>query len=85
MWSLVVFRNNDYVGTLFGKVAGGAIDAITASSGEQVYRQMQINLEATGGLGIFAGEKSANISGVYEGVTEIISNQATGNITFGSQ
>ena len=85
LWSLAVFRNNDYVGTLFGKVAGGAIDAITASGQEQVYRQMQINLEATGGLGIFAGRKSANISGVYEGVTEIISNQASGNITFGSR
>jgi hypothetical protein len=82
-WSLVVFRNNVYAGTLFGKVSGGAIDAVTASGGEPAFRQMQINLQATGGLKSFAGRRSANISGVFEAVTDTSSNQTTGNITFG--
>ena len=84
-WSLVVFRSNDYIGTLFGKVSGGAIDAVTINGEESVFRQMQINLKATGGVKSFAGRRSANISGVYEGVTDTSSNQATGNITFGLQ
>ncbi len=82
-WSLVVFRNNDYVGTLFGKVSGGAIDAITASGEEQVFRQMQVDLQATGGLKSFAGSRSARMSGVFEAITDISSNQTTGNITLG--
>ena len=69
-WSLVVFRNNVYAGTLFGKVSGGAIDTITNRNGEPGFRQMQINLQATGGLKSFAGSRSANISGVYEAITE---------------
>jgi len=81
-WSLVVFRNNDYAGTLFGKVSGGAIDAVTNRNGEPGFRQMQINLQATGGLGRFAGRRSANISGAYETITDTSSNETTGNINF---
>jgi len=86
-WSLVVFRNNVYAGTLFGKVSGGAIDAVTNRNGEPGFRQMQINLQATGGLKSFAGKRSANMSGVYETITDVSSNQTTGNVyfTFGLQ
>ncbi len=81
-WSLVVFRNNVYVGTLYGKVSGGAIDAVTNRNGEPGFRQMQINLQATGGSGGFAGKGRTNISGIYETITEASSNQTTGNINF---
>jgi len=37
-WSLVVFRDNVYAGTLFGKVSGGAIDAVTNRNGEPGFR-----------------------------------------------
>jgi len=33
----------------------------------------------------FAGKRSANISGVYEAITDANSNQTTGNITIGLQ
>jgi len=81
-WSLVVFRNNVYAGTLYGKVSGGTIDVVTNRNGEPGFRQMQINLQATSGLGRFAGRGSANISGVYEAITDTGSNQTTGNISF---
>jgi hypothetical protein len=84
-WSLVVFRNNVYTGTLFGKVTGGAIDAVTANGEKPAFRQMQVDLQATGGLKSFAGSRSARISGVYEAVTDTSSNQTTGNITIGMQ
>ena len=81
-WSLVVFRDNVYAGTLYGKVSGGTIDVVTNRNGEPGFRQMQVNLQATGGLGRFAGRGSANISGVYEAITDASSNQTTGNISF---
>ncbi len=81
-WSLVVFRNKVYAGTLYGKVSGGTIDAVMNRNGEPGFRQMQINLQATGGLKSFAGESSATISGVYETITDTSSNETTGNITF---
>jgi hypothetical protein len=46
-WSLVVFRNDDYAGTLFEKVSGGAIDVVTNGNGESDFRQMQIDLQTT--------------------------------------
>jgi len=84
-WSLVVYRNNVYTGTLFGKVSGGAIDAIITNSEESTFRQMQVNLQATGGLKSFAGSRSARISGVFEAITDTSSNQTSGNITIGMQ
>ena len=86
-WSLVVFHNNEYSGTLFGKVSGGAIDIVKNNDGKPDFRQMQIDLKATGGLKSFAGEKSANISGGYEAVTDTSSGQTTGNFyyTYGGQ
>ncbi len=84
-WSLVVFRNNVYTGTLFGKISGGAIDAVTANGDEPVFRQMQVDLQATGGLKSFAGSRSTRISGVCETITDTSSNQTTGNITIGLQ
>jgi len=84
-WSLIVFRNNDYSGTLFGKVSSGAIDAVIASGEGPGFRQMQVDLQATGGLKSFAGSRSARMSGVFEAITDINSNQTTGNITIGLQ
>ena len=81
-WSVVVFRNNVYAGTLFGKVSGGTIDVVTNRNGEPGFRQMQINLQATGGLGRYARRGSAGISGVYEAVTDSLSKQTTGSINF---
>jgi hypothetical protein len=81
-WSLVVFRSNVYAGTLYGKVSGGTIDAVTNRNGEPGFRQMQINLQATGGMGEFAAGNSANITGVYEAITDARSKRTTGSVYF---
>lgn len=81
-WSLVVFRDNVYAGTLYGKVSGGAIDVVTNRNGEPGFRQMQVYLQATGGLGRFARKGRGNISGVYEAITDAVSNQTTGSLNF---
>ena len=78
-WSLVIFRENVYVGTLYGKVSGGTIDVVTNRNGEPGFRQMQIKLEVTGGMGRFAGKRSGNI-GVFEAITDAVSNQTTGYV-----
>lgn len=81
-WSLVVFRDNLYAGTLYGKVSGGTIDAVTNRNGEPGFRQMQINLEATGGLGRLAAGRRTNTSGVYEAITDANSNQTKASVSF---
>jgi hypothetical protein len=81
-WSDVVVRNNVYDGTLYGKVSGGAIDVVTNRNGEPGFRQIQINLQATGGMGRFAWGNSASISGVYEATTNARSNKTTGSVYF---
>ncbi len=81
-WSLVVFRNNAYAGTLYGRVSGGTINVMNNHQGEPNYRKMQVNLKATGGLGRFAERGSANVRGVFEAVTDARSNQTTGSLNF---
>ena len=81
-WSLVVFRDKVYAGTLYGKVSGGTINVETNRNGEAGFRQMQINLQATGGMGEFAASNSANIRGVYEAITDARSKRTTGSVYF---
>ena len=78
-WSMVIFRENVYVGTLYGKVSGGTIDVVTNHNGEPGFRQMRVNLQTTGGLGRFARRGSGNI-GVFEAITDAVSNQTTGYV-----
>ena len=81
-WSLVVIRNNQYAGTLYGEVTGGAITFIENANGETTSKQIQINLQGTGGLGMFAGKESENISGVYQAITDLRSKETNGNASF---
>lgn len=86
-WSLVIYRDNVYAGTLYGRVAGGTIDVETDRDGEPSFRRTQLKLEATGGLGRFAFGRNTIISGVYEATTDARSTQTTGSIdlAFGLQ
>lgn len=81
-WSLVVIRENQYAGTLYGKVLTGGVSLITNSDGEEVSKQVQINLSSTGGLGIFADRKSETISGVYNATTDLQTKETRGNVNF---
>jgi hypothetical protein len=81
-WSLVVVRNNKYSGTLYGEVQTGSVNLISDDSGTEISKQVQVNLKANGGLGIFNGRGSKGISGVYDMVTDLRSKETTGNASF---
>lgn len=74
-WSLVVIRDNQYAGTLYGEVTGGAITFIENANGETTSKRIQVNLQGKGGLGIFAGKNSENIVGVYDAITDLLRQQ----------
>lgn len=81
-WSLVVIRENQYAGTLYGEVQSGGVNLITNSDGEEVSKQVQISLRSTGGLGSLQRKGEENISGVYNAITELRSMETTGNANF---
>ena len=80
-WSLVVFRENVYAGTLYGEIPSGNVLISTNSNGGQI-QLTQLNLKSTGGLGAFDGKKSKDISGVYSTTTDLRSSHAEGNVAF---
>ena len=81
-WSLVVVRENQYAGTLYGEVQTGTVNLIKNDSGTEVSKQVQVNLNADGGLGTFAGRVGKDISGVYNMMTDPRSKAPPGNATF---
>ena len=74
-WSLVVVRENQYAGTLYGEVQTGSVNLITDDSGTEISKQVRVNLKADGGLGIFNGRGSKDISGVYDMMTDLRSKE----------
>ena len=82
-WTLVVFRNNEYAGTLFGEVQSGSVNLITDNNGEAVSKQVSVSLLSSGGLGMFAGKEGKNIRGTYQATTDSRSKETTGNASFG--
>ena len=78
-WTLVVFRDNRYAGTLYGQVSGGSISLRENGDGKIISKRTQINLQATGGLGIFKGKESESINGVCDVSTDLSSNEVQGN------
>ena len=81
-WSLLVIRDNQLVGTLYGEVRTGSVNIITDNNGEAVSKQVRANLLSTGGLGIFAGKENKNIFGVYEAMTDSRSKETAGSLYF---
>lgn len=81
-WSLVVFDQNGYAGTLYGKVLEGSIVHFSNQDGEIVSKQVRVNLRSTGGLGIFKGKAGENIPGVYQASTNLPSGETSGNAVF---
>jgi hypothetical protein len=80
-WSLMVIRDNAYLGTVYGKVSGGDVLVSTNSNGEQI-QVTQLNLQATGGLGAFTGKKVVNLSGIGTMTTDLRSGRLQGDVTF---
>jgi len=81
-WSLVVYRDNAYAGTLYGEVSGGSIVLVENASGEIVSKQVQLNLLSIGGSGIFEGKEGENISGVYNTITDLRTKETSGSAGF---
>lgn len=81
-WSLVVLRDNQYAGTVYGEVQNGSVNIITNANGDEVSKQTQVTLRSSGGLGNFAGRESKNISGAYNAITDLRSNETTGRVDF---
>lgn len=81
-WSLVVVRENQYAGTLYGNIQTGSVDLITDENGVEISKRVQVNLNADGGFGIFGGRGSENIAGVYNMLTDSRSKETRGNATF---
>jgi hypothetical protein len=81
-WTLVVFRDNQYAGTLYGEIRNGNLSLLTNDSGEEVSKQVQVNLISTGGMGIFKGKEGENIGGVYSAITDLRSKETSGSASF---
>jgi hypothetical protein len=81
-WSLVVVRDNQYAGTLYGEVQSGSVNLTANSSGEIIAKQVQVNLRSNGGLGLFPRKDNETISGVYSATTDLRSKETTGNASF---
>lgn len=81
-WSLVVIRDNQYAGTLYGRVISGEVSLLADQNGDFSSKRTQINLQATGGQGIFAGRERESIGGVYDTITNLRTSETTGNVEF---
>lgn len=78
-WTLVVYRDNAYAGTLNGDVLGGTVLINQESSSKHV----QVNLRSVRGSGVFAGKDAKDISGIYQATTNLRSKETTGSANFG--
>ncbi|MGB7201953.1 MAG: hypothetical protein WBD16_06755 [Pyrinomonadaceae bacterium] len=80
-WSLVVFRDNQYFGTLYGRVETGNIIVITDyTKDEDGSRQVQATLVSTGGFGPFTEYKK--IHGELSVISDLRSGETKGTASF---
>lgn len=78
-WSLVVIRENQYAGTLYGKVTDGSI-VYPPTDDEKSKKIIEVNLQATGGLGIFNNKLRKKITGTLKMTTTLSSRETTGRL-----
>jgi hypothetical protein len=71
-WSVAVFRDGAYVGTVYGEVVSGDIQNIVSKKGYVVGKQTRVDLQGTGGTGIFDNEESQKINGSLIMSTELL-------------
>lgn len=76
-WSLVVTREGNYIGTIFGDVTDGSVE-VTEIDYKRPKKLSHAKLRATGGLGLFAGKKRKIISGQLDLTTDINFRKTTG-------
>lgn len=81
-WSLVVFRENLYAGSLYGKIQTGSVNLIGDDQGKEILKELDLNLQSTGGLGLFEGREETNVSGVCDLIINLQSKETGGNVSF---
>ena len=79
-WSLAVMRENQYAGTLYGEIKNGSIVFPTADDSPPKEKVITLNLQATGGLGIFKEKRRKKITGTLKMTTDFNSRETTGRL-----
>ena len=72
-WSVAVFRDNVYFGTVYGEVVSGDIQDIISKKGDVIGKQTRIELMGTGGTGTFDNVESQKIGGSLIMTTDLLS------------
>jgi hypothetical protein len=80
-WSLAVFSDGSYLGTIYGEVVSGDVQFVENGSGKLVSKQTRMTLQSTGGTGIFARYKEQNISGSFNMTTDLRTSDTAGIAT----
>ena len=80
-WSLVVMREDQYAGTLYGEIKDGSIvfPAAESPSNEKI---ITANLQPTGRLGIFVDKRRKKITGSLKMTTDLSSRETNGRLEF---
>jgi hypothetical protein len=83
-WSLVVFRDGAYFGTLYGNVSSGNVFVQESNNSDPGYltQVTQVNLQGLGGLGEFEGKKAIYLGGACDVTTDLRKGQAEGIVNF---
>ena len=71
-WSVAVFRDSVHVGTLYGEVLSGDIQEIINKKGEVIGKQTGLELQGTGGTGIFDNDEGQKINGNLNMRTDLL-------------
>lgn len=82
-WSLVVYRDNVYAGTLHGDILNGVVVFPDNAQKSPAAKRVQLSLRSTGGLGIFKGKSGEDIAGIYDARTDLHSKETQGTANFG--
>lgn len=81
-WSLVIIRENQYAGTLYGKVAGGVITLIEDPKEEKSSKLTQLKLQTTGDIGVCKEKENCDITGDLNMTTDLKTKETNGYVSF---
>lgn len=77
-WSLVIFNEGVYAGTLYGEILSGDTQNITDETGRLVQKRSRISLRSIGGTGIYDKKIYENIPDVLDITTDLDSAKTNG-------
>ncbi len=76
-WSLTVFRDGVYLGTIYGEVMSGDIENITDKEDKVIGKRTRIILRATGGTGNLDNDETLKLHGSFDMRTDSLSKETT--------